>query len=231
MHFAAVGAAMAMAMTLPSAYSQGRGRGMPAEAREAIHGLFDAHDKFQREVKKTEDGYVSKTTSKDPAAVKLLQKHVKQMEARLKKGFMVRRWDPAYEEFVNHYDDIEIKITKIDNGISVVASGKTEAAVKVARNHAGIVSKFIKNGWKEHDKEHPAVAANAQKPGGGGGKGKKACCLAGTESGEAKACCKKKAANADAEECGECAKKSAKGEGGGAKPCCKGKADATKAKD
>ena len=138
-------------------YSQGRGRGLPAEKRDVIHGLFDAHDKFKRVVKQTDDGYVSKTTSDDPDAVKLIQTHLRQMEERLKKGLMVRRWDPAYEEFVNHYDDIEIKITNIKNGVSIEAIGKTENAKKVARNHAKIISNFVKRGWKEHDRRHPAA--------------------------------------------------------------------------
>lgn len=140
-----------------------KGRGMPAEERQAIHGLFDAHQKFERKVTKTDEGYTSKTTSKDPAAVKILQTHVKQMETRLKKGLMVRRWDPAYVEFVKHYDDIKIKITNIKVGISVVAVGKTETAKKVARNHAGIIGKFIENGWSEHHKTHaPTLQVDAE---------------------------------------------------------------------
>ena len=138
------------------------GRGMPAEQRDTIHGLFDKHAKFQRVVTKTEDGYISKTTSDDPEAVKLVQTHVKQMEGRLKEGLMVRGWDPAYVEFVKHYDDIDIQITNIDQGISIVAIGKTEEAKEVARNHAGIISKFIDHGWEEHDRKHPAVYSNSE---------------------------------------------------------------------
>jgi hypothetical protein len=137
-----------------------QGRGMSAEARRTIHGLFDSHDKFHREVRETDTGYVSTTTSKDPALVKLLQAHVTQMEERLKQGLMVRRWDPAYEEFVRYYDEIDIRITKIENGISVTATGATAEGAKVARNHARIVSAFLRKGWSEHDKTHPAVAAN-----------------------------------------------------------------------
>jgi len=141
-----------------NAQQRHRGRGMSPEERQAIHGLFEAHQKIQRKVTKTADGYTSKTTSKDPAVAKLLQTHVKQMETRLKKGLMVRRWDPAYVEFVNHYDDIQIKITNIEGGISIVVVGKTEDAKKVARNHAGIIGKFIKRGWSEHNKTHaPAL--------------------------------------------------------------------------
>ena len=150
------------ALSLPFLAANGQGRGMPAEARQTIHGLFDSHDKFTRVVRTTEQGYTAKTTSHDPVLVKLLQTHVAQMEKRLKQGFMVRRWDPAYEEFVRHYDDIDIRITKIENGISVTATGTTKEARKVARNHAAIIDAFIRKGWSEHDKRHPAVIA---KPG------------------------------------------------------------------
>mgnify|MGYP003115772601 CR=1 FL=1 len=182
---------------LPSLLSA---RGMPAEQRDTIHGLFDSHDKFQREVTQTDKGYISKTTSDDPKAVELLQTHVKQMEGRLKEGLMVRGWDPAYVEFVNHYDDIDIQITDIENGISIVATGKTEAAKAVARNHAGIISKFIDHGWTEHDKTHAAVFETQTATQGMGKRGGMACCQMESETGsptgescrmEGDACCRK----------------------------------------
>ncbi len=163
--------------------------GMPAEQRDTIHGLFDAHKAFSREVIETDEGYVSKTTSEDPKAVKLLQTHVKQMEGRLKDGLMVRGWDPAYVEFVNHYDDIDIQITNIENGISIVAIGKTPEAKMVARNHAGIVSQFINHGWKEHDNSHAAVYGEPSDA--KGKKGLKSCCQMGgkSSSSEESECC------------------------------------------
>ena len=157
--------------------------GMPAEFKETIHGLFDNHSLFEREVTETENGYTSKTTSKDPAAVKLLQSHVGQMEERLASGRMVRGWDPAYVEFVEHYSDIDIRIENLVNGISVTAVGKTPEAIEIARNHADIVSKFIQLGWKEHDKTHPAVYAQTNSETSAAGK---ACCQA---EGAEKACC------------------------------------------
>lgn len=160
------------------------GQGMPAEQRDTIHGLFDSHDKFQREVTPTEEGYTSITTSDDPAAVKLLQSHVKQMEGRLKDGMMVRGWDPAYVEFVNYYDDIDIQITNIDKGISIVAIGKTEEAKEVARNHAGIIGKFIDHGWAEHDKTHAAVYGASQATQEMGKVGGPSCCKQDGQKGE-----------------------------------------------
>lgn len=151
-------------------------RGMPADQRDTIHGLFDAHNQFQREVTLTDDGYVSKTTSEDAEAVALVQKHVKQMEGRLKDGLMVRGWDPAYVEFVEHYDDIDIQITNIENGISIVTIGKTQEAIAVARNHAGIISKFIDRGWKEHDLTHAAVYGEESSSESANGMKGMACC-------------------------------------------------------
>lgn len=161
----------------------GQGHGMSPEAHDTIHSLFDSHTKFEREVQHTENGYISRTTSNDPKAVQLIQSHVKQMEERLNKGMMVRGWDPAYVEFVNHYDDIELKVRNIENGIEVVAVGATEDAQKVARNHASIVSKFVERGWKEHDVSHPAVVS-ASKSVEKGHAGRGSCCQssAGGES-------------------------------------------------
>ncbi|MDG2168190.1 MAG: hypothetical protein P8L44_09730 [Opitutales bacterium] len=156
--------------------TSGFGQGMPSEQRDTIHGLFDSRDKFQREVTETETGYVSRTTSDDPEAVQLIQTHVKQMEGRLKQGLMVRHWDPAYLEFVNYYDDIDIQITNIEKGISIVAIGKTKEAIEVARNHAGIISKFMDHGWKEHDKTHAAVYSESEATQEMGSMGGMACC-------------------------------------------------------
>ena len=77
---------------------------------------------------------------------------------------MVRRWDPAYVEFIEHYDDINLKIQKTDDGVRVVAKGSTEAAKKVARNHAGIISKLVLNGMDEAHKAHAAVLGAATEP-------------------------------------------------------------------
>ena len=140
------------------------GRGMSEEAHATIQGLFDSHAQFERKVELTPDGYVSRTTSENPDMAKMVQSHVKQMESRLKQGLMVRRWDPAYDEFVRYYSQIDIKITPIEKGIQVVASGKTDEAKKVVRNHAGLVSRFVEYGWKEHDVAHPTAADKETTP-------------------------------------------------------------------
>ena len=181
-------AAFALTIALVSSHAQG----MPKENRDTIHQLLGAHSKVKREVKVTDDGYTSTTTSKDEEVVKALQRHVGQMEARMKKGLMVRGFDPAYVEFVNHYDDMEILVEDIDNGVSVIAKGMTEAAKKILRNHAGIITNLVANGMNEAHKTHAAVLGKeAEQADKAPTKG--ACCAAGAKVETAdNACCKAK---------------------------------------
>ena len=154
----------------PGQGGHGRGRGggggggpLPAEQREKIHDLFANHKAIERKLTLTKTGYTSRTTSKDPKIAATLKAHVSYMEKRLDAGFPVRRWDPAYAEFFEHYDQLDTTITKIPAGLEVVVTGKTPEAVKVAQNHAKIISGFIENGEVEHHARHPAaLAANAK---------------------------------------------------------------------
>lgn len=143
--------------TVSSSAQHGKGRGMPPEAQEQIHNLFASHDKIRREVTETDEGYTSLTESDDTKVAAALKKHVSQMEDRLDEGLMVRRWDPAFEEYVRHYKDLDTKFEKTDKGVRMTVKGRTADAVKVARNHAKIVSAFVANGMSEHDVRHPTV--------------------------------------------------------------------------
>jgi hypothetical protein len=137
--------------------AQSAGRGMPPEAQAQIQALFDGHEKVRRTVTQTEDGYQALTESDDPKVAAALKKHVKQMEARLESGLRVRRWDPAFEEYVAHYADMTHAFEVTEKGVKATVKGKTAVAVKVARNHASVVSAFAAEGWPEHDRKHPAV--------------------------------------------------------------------------
>ena len=133
------------------------GPGMPAEAREQIHALFDAHDKIHRDLKITADGYTALTESDDPKVAAALKKHVKQMQARLGEGLSVRRWDPAFAEYCDHYAEMDHQFTPTDKGVRMTVKGRTANAVKIAQNHAKVVSAFAAHGWSEHDKKHDTV--------------------------------------------------------------------------
>jgi hypothetical protein len=43
-------------------------------------------------------------------------------------------------------------------GVSMTVTGQNAAAIKIAQNHAKVVSAFAAHGWSEHDKKHATVA-------------------------------------------------------------------------
>jgi hypothetical protein len=142
-------------------------QGLPAEAREEIQSLFAGHARITRNVVETPEGYTATTESEDPALARILQSHVKRMETRLKDGLMVRRWDPAFAEYVEHYDEMTHTITPTEKGLKITVTGRNPKAIAVARNHAKVVSGFVTDGDAAHHRQHPAVgdAVPAVKPG------------------------------------------------------------------
>ena len=150
-------ALVAALATTTSCAQQGGGLGMSAGAREQIHALFDAHHKIHRDLKLTADGHTALTESDDPKVAAVLKTHVRQMQDRLGEGLSVRRWDPAFAEYSDHYAEMEHQFTTTDKGVRMTVKGRTAKAVKVAQNHARIISAFAAHGWDEHDKNHAAA--------------------------------------------------------------------------
>jgi hypothetical protein len=140
---------------------RGPGGGGPGGFQEAIHTLFDNHTKIKRSVEVTATGYKSRTVSDDPEITKTLQKHVREMRERLGAGLMIRRWDPAFAELVEHYEAIDHEFKEVDGGVEMIASGRTPEAVKVTQNHARIVSGFVEKGPAQmHEKHARALTAD-----------------------------------------------------------------------
>ncbi|MDF2375183.1 MAG: hypothetical protein P1U81_03005 [Verrucomicrobiales bacterium] len=137
------------------AQPHGGGRGMPEELHGVIHQLFAGHEQIKRSVELSKTGYTAKTTSEDPELAKALQSHVSQMEKRLEGGLSVRRWDPAFVEFREHYEDLNTGIEYIKGGVAVSVTGTTPASIKVAHNHAKIISGFVKHGEERMHYSHP----------------------------------------------------------------------------
>ena len=136
-------------------------QGMPADMRQNIHALFNGHDTIQRSVRVTTNGYTASTESTDPTVAAALREHAPQMSRRLESGLMVRRWDPAFVEYIAHYAQIEHRFEALTNGLKVVVIGRTPTAIKVAQNHASVISDFVAHGWEGHDRTHPALADQA----------------------------------------------------------------------
>lgn len=148
---------LCVAALLPAACAQRSGRALPPEARNNIHALFDNHAKIVRNVKPTGDGYVALTESDDPAVARTLKQHIAQMQERLDSGLAVRRWDPAFADYVRHYADIQHQLTPTAKGVRMEVRGRTAAAIRAAQNHARVISAFVAHGWAEHGKRHPAA--------------------------------------------------------------------------
>lgn len=145
--------AVALILAGSSAWSQQ----MPAESRSVIHTLLSNHETITRSMTLTEDGYIATTESSDPEVRTALRDHVKQMSERIESGLMVRRWDPAFEEYVAHAGQIEHTMEATENGIRMLVRGKTPEAIKVAQNHAAVVTDFVNEGWTAHDRTHAPV--------------------------------------------------------------------------
>ncbi len=170
MSYSVLATAILCFATALSLHAQGPGRG-PGKGggghggfQEAIHELFANHGKITRTVEMTDTGYKSRTVSEDPDIAKTLQKHVKEMRERLGAGMMIRRWDPAFAELVEHYKDIKHEFKEVEGGVEMIAKGKTPEAVKVAQNHAKIVSGFVKKGPDQMHETHPRALGDGKKP-------------------------------------------------------------------
>ncbi len=128
--------------------------------RGVIHSLLAEHEKVKRTVELTGDGYRARTISDDPGVAAALRRHVDQMASRLEGGLGVRHWDPAFAELREHYDDLDVRVENLEDGVAVSLVGKTPAAVKVAQNHAAILSDFVEKGGERKHATHPAVATS-----------------------------------------------------------------------
>ncbi len=135
----------------------GMGGPLPEKQRAIIHELAENHKKLTRKVEMTKKGYVATTTSGDKGLVAKLKTHFRYMKKRLDSGAMVRRWDPAYAEMTEFYDQLKVEVEELPNGLKVTITGKNAKAAKVAQNHAKIVTKFVKKGTDELHEKHPTA--------------------------------------------------------------------------
>jgi len=135
---------------------------LPEEQREIIRYMADHHDELKRTVEFTDDGYTAVTTTENQDLAAKLKEHFSYMEKRLDSGSMVRRWDPAFAELTEYYDQLETDVAFLDNGIQVTVTGKTPEAAKVARNHARIVTVFTEKGSDAVRSSHEAAIQESE---------------------------------------------------------------------
>jgi hypothetical protein len=150
-----------------SSAAPGMGGPLPDEQREIIREMAARHQELKRDVAMTNDGYTATTTTGDKELAAKLKAHLAYMEKRLESKAMVRRWDPAFVELVDYYDQLDTEILPLENGVKVTVKGKSPEAIKVAQNHAKIVSGFVKEGQTAVQREHPAVVPSKKEKTGG----------------------------------------------------------------
>ncbi len=147
-----------LSLLVCQAFSKPAFRGpLPQEQKDIIDYLAEHHGELKRNVTMTEKGYKALTTSTNAVVVAKLKEHFSYMKRRLDSGAMVRRWDPAFEEMVEYYDQLSTEINLLENGFRITVSGKTPEAVLVAQNHARIVTGFVEEGQRAVGREHKAV--------------------------------------------------------------------------
>lgn len=198
-------ATLALVFAASSVFAQPHGKGPGGQSgsfQGVIHSLFANHDKVKRSVELTDTGYRATTISEDKEVAKYLKRHVAQMESRLENGMGIRHWDPAFAELREHYDDMTIKVNDVDKGVSVDVVGKTPEAIKVAQNHAKIISGFVEKGNAQMHASHSRALGDGESDSGGQTKQMK-CENCGSAKG-----------GAGCQEGGSC--------GQAGKPCCAG---------
>ena len=141
---------------------ESRGGPLPDEQKEIIQYMAGHHEELSRRVTMREDGYEATTTTENAELAGKLKRHFTYMEKRIGSGAMVRRWDPAFAELVRFREQIETKVEYLDNGIKVIVTGKTPEGIKVAQNHARIVTGFTQSGAEAVQRKHEAVVEDAK---------------------------------------------------------------------
>lgn len=139
----------------------GRGRGADAQFaadRAVFQRLLMQHDKIRRDIQNLDRGVETLTESEDPEIAKLIQKHVRQMYARVEKEQPIHQRDPLFRELFRHADAIEMAWEDTEKGIRVREVSNDPYVVKLIQAHAQVVSQFVANGPKEAQRNHQVPA-------------------------------------------------------------------------
>ncbi len=123
--------------------------------RDDFHFLLEHHDKIRREVKNITGGVETLTESDDPEVAARLKKHVAAMYRRVEKGEPIRMRDPLFREIFRHADKIAMKYVETAKGVRVTETSKDPYVASLIREHAKVVTGFVKHGFDEAHRNHP----------------------------------------------------------------------------
>jgi cytochrome c peroxidase len=145
-------------------HGMGRGRGMmgrgPGQAMRGdmttIHAMFDNRDKIKRTVKDLPNGAEALTESEDEQVAALIQEHVPAMEGRVvgNEPLPPMTFHPVFVELIKHADDYTLTYEETDKGIMATYQADDPFVITLVREHAKLVSRFIKSGMEEIHKPY-----------------------------------------------------------------------------
>jgi len=137
----------------------GGGGGMSNTEHNNIQFLLAHAGKIKRKVIPIKKGAKTITTSSNPAVATALKNHVGEMIVLVNGGRRIRWWDPLFTAILNNARKMTVKKWNLKNGVRAIIVGRDECSIALARSHAGVVTKFAKNGHSEAQRKHAAPKA------------------------------------------------------------------------
>lgn len=120
-----------------------------------FHELLRRHDTIRRAVENIPQGIRAVTESDDPEIAGLIRGHVQEMHRRLKEGFSLRHWDPAFSEIFAQKDKVRMEVTETENGVEIVETSDDPNVVKLIQAHGVVVTSFVASGGRAAGQPSP----------------------------------------------------------------------------
>jgi hypothetical protein len=124
------------------------------EDREVFHFLLANHKKIKRAVVVLPDGVETVTESDDKEVADKIKEHVHWMEDRVKNTNPIRMRDPLFAELFRHADKIKMAHEETETGVRVTETSDDPYVAKLIQAHAEVVSRFVRHGFNEAQKNH-----------------------------------------------------------------------------
>lgn len=136
----------------------GQGGGRPGRGigQRTINNLFRRRNQINRDITIVDGGVVAETTSNVPGVARALQRHMREMRTRINRGGFRRDDDDLSQElFFDRRDDFTTNTENLQDGVRVTMTSSDACTTALIRDHAAIVSKFLTEGRREQDQNHP----------------------------------------------------------------------------
>jgi len=117
--------------------------------------LLKQHSQLTRQTQRLDNGIVARTTTTDPALVKVLRAHVDGMEKRFGKGRAIRSWDPLFAALFEYRDQITMTYAHCDNGVEARLTADDPKLIELIHCHDQTLHNFVERGGDASRNESP----------------------------------------------------------------------------